>query len=139
MASHTFLLGFVVLALAPLGCGSGGPGAPVEGVVTLNGQPLADANVSLMRGTGPKEERYYLGKTDQSGHYALMNPATKQEGVAPGDYQLRITSVQVPVDATEDTPLPPERVPAEYQSGRLTLSVPAEGLTSQDYTITTKR
>ena len=122
-----------------LGCGPGGGGAPVGGVVTLDGQPLSGAKVSLTRGDGPKEQRFYLGETNNEGRYEMRSAATQAPGVAPGEYQLRITSVQAPVDATETTQLPPERLPPMYQSGKLTMSVDEAGNPNADFAISTRR
>jgi len=79
--------------LAFSGCGSGGIAVNyVEGTVTLDGAPLADAVVSfspVVGGTG----KAAVGTTDAKGVFKLTatENTTIGGGTAPGDYLVAIT------------------------------------------------
>lgn len=80
----------------------------VTGVITLDGQPLADADVTFQ----PEGEgRAAVGTTDSQGHYELvyLNDAI----VGPN-----LVSVTTFRDAADDgsTPEVPEKLPSRYQS-----------------------
>jgi hypothetical protein len=128
-----WVAGLCILAMLA-GCGGPTP-VPVEGKVTLDGQPLAGATVILVAKEGPIDERTFSGETDDQGHYSVKRADGRGPGVPPGIYTLKITSVKVPHDADELTPLPAERVPRMYLDGSQTLEVPAEGLTNQDFAL----
>ncbi len=68
----------------------------------------------LQRPDGPLDERFFSGDTGDDGRYSIGTPETNAMGAPVGDYRVMITSVQVPPDANEMTPLPKERVPASY-------------------------
>lgn len=90
-------------ALVLAGCGSGESYAPVSGIVTLNGEPLADAKlifepVGDETGTGSGKPSY--GRTDDSGRYTLTCPIAEEEGAAVGEHRVRIVTMK----ATEYTP-----------------------------------
>jgi hypothetical protein len=120
--------------LCSVGCG-GSKRVPFEGIVTLDGKPLAGAKVMLQRSEGPIEERFFSGDTDANGHFAIKPPESDSPGVAPGDYRVLISSVQVPPDANEMTRLPKERVPTQYRDGSVTLTVPEEGNLNSDFAL----
>ena len=86
----------VALALMAAGCGSGsGPTfkvTPVKGKVTMGGQPLADAQVSLMRqGQPPEGYPGSGGKTDAQGNFEVMTGA--QKGVPAGKYTVVVSKI----------------------------------------------
>jgi hypothetical protein len=110
----------------------------VEGVVTLDGKPLTGAIILLQRADGPIEARAFAGETDTSGHYAIKSANSDAVGALPGEYSIRISSVKVPADANELTPLPKERVPAKWLSGRETLTVPEGGTTEANFAMTSR-
>lgn len=125
------------LAAMLSGCG-GTPLAPVEGVVTLNGKPLPKAAVTLQRSTGEISQRVFKGTTDDSGRYVAASLEGSDQGVPPGSYTVLISTVVIPPGASELTPLPKEIVPLPFRDGSQVLEVPAEGLTSADFTMTTR-
>ena len=98
------------LLLTALGCGAKLP--IVSGTVTLDGQPLAEANVIFM--PGDEIQSPAQGTTDASGNYTLEQEAGI-EGVQPGEYSVRITTYQ-PGSQDLDPPVPTvkERVPMRY-------------------------
>lgn len=128
--TFTLLFG---MALLQLGCGSKEGLAPVSGVVMLEGQPLADANVLLhpvtAKGAGP-----FVGVTDSAGKFTLGPSAGPAgSGAVPGEYRLTITTLKtVPVgegDAAIPKVVTPERVPDNYSRGNMRFVVPDAGNT----------
>ena len=103
--THRQLIWFTVL-LAFTGCGQSGPElAPVSGRVTLDGNPVADADVMFQ----PEEKRSpSVGRTDKDGRYVI---AYKRgvEGALVGKHTVRIMTV------TEITQAP-QLVPARYNT-----------------------
>jgi hypothetical protein len=90
------ILAVVTLVLTAAGCGGGsGPTfkvTPVKGKVTMGGQPLADAQVSLMlQGQPPAGYPGSGGKTDAQGNFEVMTGA--QKGVPAGKYTVVVSKV----------------------------------------------
>jgi len=88
---RTYPAVFLIGLLA--GCGNSGnsvPSAEVTGTVTLDGQPLADAEVQLV----PKSSELGLhtAKTDASGHFRITQDA-KNNPVKPGSYAVLVSKV----------------------------------------------
>lgn len=78
-----------VLALIAAGCG--GPGASVEGVVTLDGRPLPGARISFHPDTtGPVA----YGVSLADGSY-LLKTGAKQSGLEPGGYRVTVFAMEV--------------------------------------------
>lgn len=136
-----FKLFFTILGACFLaGCGSSGGGVPYEGVVTLNGQPLPEATVSLqpLTATSPGP---FLGTTDSAGKFSLGQPGQSDlKGVVPGTYRLTISTLKVaPSESADDSAKPkiltPERVPDQYRTGDMRVEVPAEGSTAANFDI----
>ena len=128
-------LGVCLTVLVASGCGSGN--VPLEGTITLDDQPLAGGRIMLEARDAPVDERLFNAVTDDQGHYSIANAKTREEGIPPGEYRVRITSIKVPEKVDEMTKLPPERVPAPYRDGSEKLTVPAEGNTAANYEIST--
>jgi hypothetical protein len=78
----------IALLLAVIsGCGKGGPSlAPVHGIVKLDGQPLANADVQFQP---PDGQRASSGRTDAEGRYQLAYKRG-QAGATVGENQVRI-------------------------------------------------
>lgn len=113
-----------LVAAAAAGCGGGGGGPPlgrVSGVVTLDGQPLADATVTFTPATGRPSQ----GVTGSDGRYTLAYTA-EQPGAMLGDHVVRISTegyVERPGGAVEQMK---ERVPSRYNAqSTLTATVKA--------------
>ena len=128
-------IGGVVLA-SVTGCGPSL--VPVEGMITLDGKPLAGATIGMELVGGEKDFRLFSGETDADGRYAIKPFESDREGALAGEYHVMITSVKAPPGANEMTVLPPERVPPEYQNGSKTLQVPEGGTTDADFAIKTR-
>ncbi len=135
------------LTLAVTGCSSSssgppiptfsGEGIPISGVVKLDGEPLADANITFIReSTGKEGVMSGSGKTDMSGKYAVRTGG--QPGVPPGRYRVVVSKLATK-DGSPFVPNPEqgldleqarlngmvrEAVPAKFSDvGRSTLSV----------------
>jgi hypothetical protein len=120
------------------GCGGQGV-VPVEGRVTLNGQPLANATVVLSpsRGTDPGP---FTGKTDADGRFALGAADNERGGAAPGEYMLMIATVMTDPNADEMTPPPTQKevVPARWRNGTERYTVPAGGTKEANFEMTSR-
>jgi hypothetical protein len=113
------------------GCSRGPQFADVEGVITVNGRPLSDAEVTFLPdpevGTlGPTSSAY----TDDKGHYQLMTHKG-QSGAVVGTHRVCIRDLRtLPMPAIFDAEGNPQRaaksrpkvsrVPTAYNSSRET-------------------
>jgi hypothetical protein len=123
-AAHRACWVWALLAGAAAGCGGSGGGPPlgtVSGVVTLDGQPLADATVTFTPAAGRPSQ----GFTGSDGRYTLAY-TVEQPGAMVGDHVVRISTegyVERPGGAVEQMK---ERVPATYNAqSTLTATVKA--------------
>lgn len=109
----------VLVSLLLAGCGgSGGDLAPVQGTVTLDGNPLADAMVEfeLEPGDNPYQRTSgssSRGKTDANGRYTLKFTHEK-EGALVGKHVVRITTRGMTIDAEGKEVSVPERLPPRF-------------------------
>jgi hypothetical protein len=82
------MIPLLVLLAALVGCGKSGPEiAPVHGRVTLDGQPLLNADVQFQPDGA---QRPSTGRTDANGHYELMY-RRGQVGALVGQHSVRIS------------------------------------------------
>ena len=99
-------LGAVPLLASLLLAGCGGSGenlAPVQGTVTLDDKPLADAMVEFELDPGDNVYQktsgsISRGKTDANGRYTLKF-TYKEEGALVGKHIVRITTRATTIDA----------------------------------------
>jgi hypothetical protein len=98
---------FTLVLLAVLaGCGPSGPEvAPVSGRVTLDGQPLASADVSFQPDGA---QRASSGRTNADGRYQLMYKRG-QPGALVGEHTVRIT-------VSREIVRNPPQIPARYDT-----------------------
>jgi glycine/D-amino acid oxidase-like deaminating enzyme len=128
----------VIVSAVLLASGCGSPRiAPVSGVVTLNGKPLAGAIVSfqpIKEDKGPgKALPTSSGTTDENGAYTLKT-TTDQEGALVGRHTVSIIRIN-PQAVNRDTRHvtgtglpPPDSLPDRYnEKSELTCEVPPEG------------
>lgn len=100
-----------IACLAICGCGKGGPGSPkladlpIKGVVTLDGSPLAGADVVFMGGEPPA---VLAGKTKDDGSYQLQTAAGGEANVQ-GDCKVTISRLVKP----DGSPLADGETPAD--------------------------
>jgi len=132
----TWCMGAIV-CLALCGCGRSATTQkiqtlPVKGAVTLDGKPLAGANVVFMAADPPAA---FVGTTKDDGTYELQG-AEGRAGNIQGNYKVTISHMVKP-DGSELAPgeMPAivgavEKLPPKYSrlnSTILTKTVPAEG------------
>lgn len=112
MKVRQILFGLSVVCLFSLvGCGRTGL-APVEGVVTLDGEPLPDAEVVFK----PDQGRPSVARTDESGRYKLMY-TREAAGAAPGHHKVTISTFIEADDSSADEKIQQgrkETLPAKY-------------------------
>jgi len=82
-----------LIAFAQFGCAGGHVGAPptvpVSGMVTYNGEPVADATVSFH----PQgDHRSAYAKTDAAGAYRLTT-VHEHDGAMLGEYQVTVSKI----------------------------------------------
>jgi hypothetical protein len=116
-------LALAILGGTLVGCGaaggSGGPPVfPVTGVVKVNGQPVAGADIvfNLKDGSGSS-----FGRTDASGNYQLTTRRSN-DGAPPGDYLVVISkadgapppdSADIPQDSPNYNPFVGKAAPVK--------------------------
>jgi hypothetical protein len=124
---------WLVLALFVAGCGGGGPDlGQVTGTVTLDGTPLADAEVQFQ----PSEGAPSNGTTDGSGHYELKFTRDKK-GALLGTHTVQIFASTYAEDEDGNEFELPQKVPARYNTeSELTRNVEA-GNNTFDFSLTT--
>ncbi|EAQ81827.1 carboxypeptidase-like regulatory domain-containing protein [Blastopirellula marina] len=83
-----YRLSLLLIAAIQLGC-SGGGLQPLQGTVTLDGQPLADAAISFSPVTGGRPA---TGKTDADGQFTLAS-YTAGDGLPAGSYKVTIVKI----------------------------------------------
>lgn len=114
---------------------------PVSGTITLDGQPLAGANITFQPTGGEKAGSAGPGSgavTDAAGKYVLKTAEAKPcPGAVVGKHTVRITGAQDQRAADDDTQRPPAKdpVPAHYRDGSLTFEVPAAGTDKADFAL----
>lgn len=129
------LIGMVVLSL--IGCG--GPGYPlanVSGTVSMNGKPLANANLMFSPSegqSGPSSS----GKTDNEGRFELVTIDLDHPGAVPGQHRVTITTATAS-GADERAKISREIVPPKYRDGSFKFDVPDEGTKVANIEIVTR-
>lgn len=110
------LCGLAALAIACLSLttGCGGPGASVEGLVTLDGRALPGARISF-HPDSPGPVAYGLSLDD--GSYWLKTGA-RQSGLAPGGYRVTVFALEVAAEGEQAAG--PLLTPAVYADPRKT-------------------
>ena len=86
----------VLFALALVGCG-GSKLSPVEGVVLLDGKPVAGATIQFVPQGSGKDA---TGETDKDGQF-VMSTFQPRDGVVPGTYKVVISPLLGTVDPTQ--------------------------------------
>ncbi|MBA2115213.1 carboxypeptidase-like regulatory domain-containing protein [Bremerella alba] len=117
--SRSGILFSLFVSLTFVGCSETGPASGfVQGVVTLDGAPLPNAELAFY----PEQGRASQGVTDESGHYSLMF-TYDTPGCLPGNHEVMITTRRLESEE-QGAMLLPERVPRKYRKrGELTAAV----------------
>jgi hypothetical protein len=140
--------------LLAVGCqqsAKGPPLVPVEGVVTLDGKPLAGANVMLIPRGETRGDKAFYGKTNASGKFVATSADGRQKGTAVGSYQAVVNKMVKP-DGSDFVPDPNagpedtggfrELLPAAYSDAAkstLTADVPDGGTKNLEFKLSSKQ
>lgn len=124
---HTFRWGVLAIVSAAVGCSGSSSGPvthPVSGVVTLAGQPIADALVHFIPANGDATLAGAQARTDSDGRFEMYLPLemgrSSQRGLPAGDYLVTVTKMELGAGvASLDRP-PKNALPAEYSSPQTT-------------------
>jgi hypothetical protein len=142
-------IGVVLMAVLVCGCAESAKPyktAPVSGVVTLDGQPLAAARVTFMpvhesqggSQSGPEAS----GDTGSDGRYSLKT-VFGDAGATVGKNRVMITTRKTelePSNPDRSKEVAKERVPGKYFSDQapLVFEVPTRGTNAANFELTTK-
>jgi hypothetical protein len=80
---------FFLLTILLIGCG-GEKFYPVEGTITLNGDPVESANISLVSEDGKKT---FSGFSDSTGKFVIGTP--EQPGAPAGNYKVTVVKTKM--------------------------------------------
>lgn len=134
-------------ALAPIallvGCGGEFQMAPVSGVVTLDGEPLANASLYFQpqrTGSGPIVGPPSIGVTDEEGRFRLR-AQTNDTGAVVGEHRVSISTFESrmvdPQNSDRVEVVSEERVPPRYRApSQLTFTVPSGGADDANFELT---
>src|SRR5215471_7672057 len=129
----------------------GPPLVPAEGAVTLDGKPLAGANVMLVPRGETRGDKAFYAKTDVAGKFLAASADGKQKGAAVGNYQVVVNKlvkpdgsdfVPDPNSGPEDTGGFRELLPSAYSDSAksiLTADVPDGGTKSLELKLNSKQ
>lgn len=111
------MLAIAALFLFATGCGGEATDdqpdlGQVKGTITMNGSPLADAQVTFR----PAKGRAASGKTDSSGNYELIYVG-ETKGAKIGSNKVSVTTPQPEAsEEGEETKKTEEKIPSEYNT-----------------------
>ncbi|TWT36529.1 hypothetical protein KOR34_14350 [Posidoniimonas corsicana] len=129
-------LGLLGLGVAfMVGCGSSAGLVPVEGVVTLDGNPLPNCQV-LFYVPGGGAETNFTDVTDAQGKFSLTTINNEGVGIKPGNYTVQLRTGFAGPELTETDPIPKELVPPAQQEQQF--EVPPEGDANVTFALTSK-
>jgi len=124
---HAVLWWLGTIACCVFLAGCGGPDytlVPVSGTVTLDGQPVANANVSFEpQAEGPG----CYATTDAKGRFELRSVLDDRPGAVAGTHVVRITTAREGNPNDDAAELIGELAPERFLDGSVTFEVPAEG------------
>jgi hypothetical protein len=91
LALRAAALAVAILSISYLGCSGGGEGAKVTGMVTMDGQPLSDAEV-VFEPIDPnkKGQGGDITRTDAQGKFTFTSDR-KKFGLRPGKYKVYVS------------------------------------------------
>ncbi len=126
--TRSFTLILVVAVCAIAGCSSGSSDIPplgeVSGTVTLDGTPVANAEVSFLPASGSPS----VGKTDDEGQYTLAY-TQDESGAEIGKHTVQISKYGE-AGSADDTM---NQLPAKYSQGSTLTAEVKEGQNSFDF------
>jgi len=114
----------VVLMAVAIGC-SGGDGlkrAPITGLLTVDGKPVAGASLQFIPAGGTPGGGA-LGVSDANGKFEVISSRHGDEGIPPGEYLVMVSLLADP----DGTPLSPEATQADHPFAKETVPAPYSG------------
>lgn len=138
-------------AVSLIGCNRADPNlpplVPVSGKVTLDGQPLSNAEITFVPvGNTPGDGAF--GRSDPNGAYRVTYLRGGRPGTPAGEYRVTIgrrlmpDGKEVPTDMAGSVASPArETLPAKYsdrQRSTLTAKIPEKGSTEADFPLTSR-
>lgn len=134
---------FVTL-LSAVGCGGEFRLAPVEGVVTLDGEPLANASVYFQpkrNGESPIVGPPSIGVTDSEGRFEMLT-TSQSDGAVVGPHVVSISTFEErmvnPQKSDRTEVVSEELVPSRYRNrSELTFTVPTGGTDNANFQLQT--
>jgi hypothetical protein len=115
--------------------------APVSGRVTLDGKPLADAQVIFQPIAGSDKNAEpgpgSFGSTDADGRYTLETVDPPEPGAVVGNHRVTITTAHHSANPADDSAaaMPKEILPKSCSNGSMRMEVPADGTDKADFAI----
>lgn len=148
--SHLLLASTLFLIPACSRAPEGPPLVPATGTVTLDGKPLAAADIMLIP-QGDTKGNGGVGRTDPAGKFELVQSDNRQrKGIPTGEYKV-ILSKYIKPDGADYTPDPnvgpidtggfKELLPAAYtdqEHAKLTANIPPEGTKTLEFKLNSK-
>jgi hypothetical protein len=139
ICSKFFVASLALVALA--GCGARSDRLEITGMVKLDGVPLDLGSIRL---TSTNTEKLFAsGATIENGEFIVP----QQKGLPPGTYVVAISAPDTKAPMVrhktapgepELPPTAPERIPAEYNSGKHTIDVSADSENHFEFDIKTR-
>jgi hypothetical protein len=113
---------------------------PVSGIVTLDGKPLGEANLTFQPATeGKIAGAGSFAFTDASGAYSLHTVDSDQPGAVVGKHRVEIRLVVPSYDGDPAKRPPSKTLPAKYNSQtELQFDVPAGGTDKANFDLKSK-
>jgi hypothetical protein len=148
VSGYTFLF-FVILIPLPLGCGgSSYKFAPVSGCVTLDGHPVAGAEIRFFPASAGQDAPTSMGVTDDQGNYELYVLGGDAPGAIVGENHVTISQNQQNKEFMRQrmaqqkgghVTRPRELIPSKYNhDSKLTCTVPPEGKKDANFDLTSR-
>ena len=133
-----FAAGLFILVLC--GCGPKVNVAPASGIITLDGTPLVNVNISTQpveTGGSTVVNPGSEGITDENGRYTLNLLGLGTPGAVIGEHAVYITFGKDPTHQPPGSNNP--KIPARYWNGSVGFTVPEEGSSDLNFELTSKR
>jgi hypothetical protein len=126
MRSLRLWLPMMVIAAVSMGCGGDGlQRAPITGIVTVEGAPIAGASLQFIpKGATPGEGA--LGISNAEGKFEVISSRRGDEGIPPGEYTVMVSLLADP----DGTPLAPDAMQADHPFAQETVPAPYSGMDS---------
>jgi hypothetical protein len=143
MKAEYFLLVVVAVLVTVVGCGDGRfKIVPVSGVVTINGEPVADAHINFEPRTTAEDGLAGVGSygdTDSEGRFVLQTLDNEAGAVVASHRVMIRTFVGEGGPDGSTKVIRKELLPKKYHSSsKLTFEVPAGGTDQANFELTTE-